>query len=73
MIPVTRLNGKQLIINAFLIESMESTPDTIITLTTGKKIIVLEQIADVLSLVKSYLREIGIIAVAARSQDSEDT
>ncbi|HEY0828387.1 MAG TPA: flagellar FlbD family protein [Bacilli bacterium] len=73
MIPVTRLNGKQLIINAFLIESMESTPDTIITLTTGKKIIVLEPIADVISLVKSYMREIGIIGVAARSQDSEVT
>ncbi len=73
MIPVTRLNGKQIIINAFLIESMESTPDTIITLTTGKKIIVLEEIADVISLVKSYMRQIGIIGVAARSQDSEVT
>ena len=40
MIEVTRLNGKGLTINSDLIEMIEETPDTVITLTTGKKIIV---------------------------------
>ena len=42
MIEVTRLNGKGLTINSDLIEMIEETPDTVITLTTGKKIIVKE-------------------------------
>ena len=37
MIEVTRLNGKGLTINSDLIEMIEETPDTVITLTTGKK------------------------------------
>ena len=40
MIDVTRLDGKSITINSDLIETVEETPDTIITLTTGKKIIV---------------------------------
>ena len=42
MIEVTRLNGSKLMINALLIEMMEQTPDTLITMTTGKKLVVLE-------------------------------
>ena len=40
MIQVTRISGKDIIINADLIEFVETTPDTIITTTSGKKIIV---------------------------------
>ena len=40
MIDVTRMNGSLLTINNHLIEMVEETPDTVITLTTGKKIIV---------------------------------
>ena len=42
MIEVTRLNGKKFSLNAIYIESVESFPDTTITLTTGKKYIVTE-------------------------------
>jgi flagellar protein FlbD len=42
MIYVTRLNGERIMLNSDLIEYMEETPDTVITLTTGKKIVVLE-------------------------------
>ena len=44
MINVTRLNGKQIMINAELIESVEETPDTVVTLTDGKKFVVKEPI-----------------------------
>ena len=40
MIKVTRINDKTLVINADLIEFVESIPDTMISLTTGKKIMV---------------------------------
>ena len=42
MIEVTRLNGTQILVNADLIELVEETPDTVITFTTGRKIIVKE-------------------------------
>lgn len=57
MIDVTRLNGKEMTINAELIESVEETPDTVITLTTGKKIIVKESRQIVKNLVILYKRQ----------------
>jgi len=42
MVKVTKINGAQLVINAELVELIEFTPDTIVTLTTGKKIILKE-------------------------------
>lgn len=42
MIDVTKLNDSVITINSDLIETVEETPDTVITLTTGKKIIVKE-------------------------------
>ena len=42
MISVTRFNDSTLIINADLIQTVEETPDTVITLTTGTKFIVKE-------------------------------
>ena len=48
MIKVTRLNKKELYVNEDLIEFIEETPDTVITLNTGVKIIVLESIEKIL-------------------------
>jgi flagellar protein FlbD len=42
VISLTQLNGKTIYVNPNLIEVMERTPDTLLTLTTGKKIIVRE-------------------------------
>lgn len=58
MIDVTRMNGKQFTLNSDLIETIEETPDTVLTLTTGKKIIVKESRQKVKSLVKLYRKEI---------------
>jgi len=58
MIEVTRLNDSKLIINAELIEKIEESPDTIITLTSGSKIIVKESRQDVRNLVILYKKEI---------------
>lgn len=58
MIDVTRMNGKQFTLNSDLIETIEETPDTVLTLTTGKKIIVKKSRQKVKNLVKLYRKEI---------------
>ncbi|MEA1961751.1 MAG: flagellar FlbD family protein [Bacillota bacterium] len=45
MITLTRLNGTPFMLNIDMVEMMEETPDTIITLTNGKKIVVRECIS----------------------------
>jgi len=42
VIPVTRLDGSEFIINADLIETIEATPDTVITFARDKKVVVRE-------------------------------
>ena len=44
MIRLTRINGKQFVLNCVLIKYLESTPDTVITLTSGEKLMVLEAV-----------------------------
>jgi len=48
MITLTRLNGKQFVLNAELIRTVESTPDTLVTLVNGDHFIVKEPMANVI-------------------------
>ena len=59
MIRVTRLNGTEFSVNAELIEQIESTPDTVITLTTGNNIVVRETVDEVTRRVVSYRASIA--------------
>ena len=54
MIEVTKLNGIRILVNPHLFEVVEETPDTVITLTTGKKIIVKESRQEIKNLVELY-------------------
>lgn len=58
MIEVTKLNDAKISINAEIIEMVEEVPDTVVTLTTGKKIFVKESRQKIENLVKSYKRDI---------------
>ncbi len=58
MIEVTKLGGQKILVNSDLIEVVEETPDTVLTLTTGRKIIVKESRQEVKSLVKLYRKDI---------------
>lgn len=58
MIDLTRINSEPVTINAELIESIEEMPDTLISLTTGKKIYVKESRQEVKNLVLLYKKEI---------------
>ena len=57
MIELTRLNNTSFTLNAELIETVEEVPDTVITLTTGKKIFVKESRQTVKNLVLLYKQE----------------
>lgn len=61
MIKVTRLKSSQdseLVLNCELIETVEKTPDTVITLTNGKKLIVEESVEEIVRRVMDYRRGI---------------
>ena len=58
MIELTKLNGQKVLVNCDLMELVEETPDTLITFTTGRKIIVKESRQEVKNLVKSYRKDI---------------
>jgi flagellar protein FlbD len=58
MIYVTKLNHTPVVLNSDLIEQIEMTPDTIISLTTGQKIMVLETSAEVVERVVSFRKSI---------------
>ena len=65
MIPVTRLDKRQIIVNADLIKYVESTPDTLLTLTTGEKIMVLESPDEVVKRVIDYGRQLRVFPGSA--------
>lgn len=61
MIDLTKLNGDLITVNSDLIETVEERPDTVISFTTGRKIIVKESRQEVKNLVKSYRKDIFAI------------
>ncbi|MCY6370383.1 flagellar FlbD family protein [Clostridium ganghwense] len=58
MIRVTGLNHKEIFLNAEHIEKMEEVPETLITLTNGKKYIVLDSTKEVIDRIVEYKRKI---------------
>jgi flagellar protein FlbD len=62
MIEVTKLNGKQFTLNALYIETVETFPDTTITLTTGRKFIVLETEEQVRQKVSTFYQHIQALS-----------
>ncbi len=58
MINVTKMSNINITVNCDLIETIEETPDTVITLTTGKKILVKESRQEIVNLVKLYKKEL---------------
>jgi flagellar protein FlbD len=59
MIQITRLNHLPLVLNADLIETIEVTPDTVISLTTGQKLVVREAADEVVRRVIEFRRAIS--------------
>lgn len=62
MIELTRLNGKSFSLNALYIESVESFPDTTITLTTGRKFLVVESEEEVREKSVQFYKKIQVLS-----------
>jgi len=58
MIKLTRLNNQPLMVNSDLIKFIENTPDTVITLITGEKVVVLETAKEVLEEIIKFRRRL---------------
>ena len=57
MIELTKLQNAKIVVNAEMIEFVESTPDTLITTSTGKKLMVQESVEKVIEMVIAYKRK----------------
>lgn len=71
MIEVTKLNGKTFRINAIFIETVESFPDTTITLTNGRKYVVKENEDLVSNLIKEFYQTVGLLG-RRKLEDHDD-
>ena len=59
MIQVTRINRVPLVVNSDLIEHIETTPDTVVSLTNGQKFMVLESADEIIRRVIAFRRQIA--------------
>ncbi len=76
MIRVTRINGEPVVVNAEFIEFIEPTPDTVISLTTGKKMMVHETVDEVVARIVEYRQRVGFgprAAVGVKEPDGRES
>jgi flagellar protein FlbD len=74
MIQLTRLNNQPLVVNSDLIKFIEKAPDTVLTLVSGEKLVVLESPEGVLEKVIEFRRTIlPKVAVPSPDLDTEAT
>jgi len=64
MIPLTRLNHNPVFLNPDLVKSVEALPDSVITLTNGEKLLVLESGSQILNLIVAFRQR--VLGVGAR-------
>jgi uncharacterized protein YlzI (FlbEa/FlbD family) len=70
MIELTRLNGNTMVLNSDLIKTAEASPDTVLTLINGEKLIVRETCEDVTERVLVYRAR--LLAAVARRMSARD-
>jgi flagellar protein FlbD len=60
MVKVTRLNGKEYYINPHQIESIDVHPDTTMLMLSGKSVVVMESVDEIIDRIVEYRRRIGV-------------
>jgi len=73
MIQVTRLDHNPMVVNAELIATVESTPDTMLTLSNGHQFLVRETVDDVVARVVDYRRQVNCVLKVVSVTDESDT
>jgi flagellar protein FlbD len=71
MIQLTRINHRPLIVNSDLIEHIEATPDTMLSMTNGQKLVVLESVDEVVRRVIEFRRSILPLAAPAQASKAD--
>lgn len=71
MIQLTKLNQTNFTLNAIYIERLETTPDTVVTLVSGKKVHVLESVEEVAHKVTAYYQKINLLPTLQEPDLSE--
>jgi flagellar protein FlbD len=72
MILLTKINGQQIVLNCDLIECIEETPDTVITLTNNDKVIVRDRMVEIIDMVVRYRRMLaGLVEAASECRSSK--
>jgi len=70
VIRVTKFDGKSMILNADWIQSVEETPDTVITLTNGSTILVKDSVAEVVAAFEAYKQKQFLKPVSSLRKES---
>ena len=60
MIKLTKLNRETFYLNALYVQQIDSTPDTVITLVSGRKMIVLESAEEVCLKITAFYQQVGL-------------
>src|SRR5690349_14672853 len=68
MITLTRLSGSVFVLNSDLIERIDATPDTVVTLVDGKKYVVAESLDEIIDAVRTYRGQ--IVAISSQLADA---
>ena len=58
MILLTKINNAQVVVNSDMMQSIEETPDTVITLSNGDKVVVKERMADIIDKIVEFRRRV---------------
>ncbi|MBR3121573.1 flagellar FlbD family protein [Oceanobacillus profundus] len=72
MITLKRLNDDEFVLNAVLIEQVQSLPDTTISLINGKKIVVKNKADDVIQKITEYYQQIGLARVQIKAGEEDE-
>ncbi len=72
MIRLTRLNDKNFFLNQDLIEFIEETPDTVLTLLSGKKVVVLEKAEAIIDLIIDFRKRTYVERPYIASRNHEE-
>lgn len=68
MITLTRLSGSVFVLNSDLIERIDCTPDSVVTLIDGKKYVVTESLEEIIDAVRAYRSQ--VIAFGSQLADA---
>jgi flagellar protein FlbD len=69
VIALKRINGSDIWLNPMLIESVERTPDSIVTLTNGHKYVIRESPEEIITKIQDFMRQVGLLGLVPRRGD----